>query len=386
MVCGQCPPYISKDNMAFAVYLPNDASRGNKNWRDNQYLMSVADLEQKLEQSGNDFDFFSNLPVQTRSQIKDRDYADIYNWITGGVYPLLAENEFSTTELTAIGSDTVKTSSWIIIPEIFDTNSISKITTNPDGTASFTSPLEIGISQISSSKDNIAKTTSVKVDVATVDITNKTGMGEIGFSQVSTVNINTTKFGTEETGFTEIDITHGTTTQMGTSQINTTEISPSAVANIDISKGEISSASSVGVQKFRIGHTFSIDHNIISRQAQNIELAAISLWQQQLYSTTPIDLNLAITNLPTGQLAEATITGYDTNGRPNAATISIDTDANGIGWFLDSTPGDNSEFQGAGEYFQATADSEAYGKYDLLTTILHETTRNVGWALPTDHI
>ncbi len=79
-----------------------------------------------------------------------------------------------------------------------------------------------------------------------------------------------------------------------------------------------------------------------------------------------------ITNLPTGQLASATITGYDSNGRPNAATISIDDDANGVGWFLDSTPGDNSEFTGTDTYFQATPNSPAAGKYDLLTAILHE--------------
>jgi hypothetical protein len=63
-------------------------------------------------------------------------------------------------------------------------------------------------------------------------------------------------------------------------------------------------------------------------------------------SVHPTFFNFAITNLPTGQLAKATITGYDTNGRPKTATINIDDDANGVGWFVDSTPGDSSEFRG----------------------------------------
>ncbi|MBD2241881.1 hypothetical protein H6G35_35755 [Aulosira sp. FACHB-113] len=35
---------------------------------------------------------------------------------------------------------------------------------------------------------------------------------------------------------------------------------------------------------------------------------------------------------------------YDSLGRPNGGTILIDDDANGVGWFIDPTPNDNSEF------------------------------------------
>ncbi|MEL6580873.1 MAG: hypothetical protein AAFQ14_14075 [Cyanobacteria bacterium J06621_12] len=57
--------------------------------------------------------------------------------------------------------------------------------------------------------------------------------------------------------------------------------------------------------------------------------------------------------MPSGQLAEATITGFDSLGVPNAGTIAIDHDANGVGWFIDSTPLDNSEFtvQNTGSFY-----------------------------------
>jgi hypothetical protein len=114
----------------------------------------------------------------------------------------------------------------------------------------------------------------------------------------------------------------------------------------------------------------------------SIYSTAQTLW----HTTTPINFNFEITNLPTGQLAEGTITSYNSNGTPKTATITIDDDANGVGWFVDSTPGDSSEFQGVGmygsggvgEYFQATANSTAAGKYDLLTTILHEMGHTLG--------
>jgi hypothetical protein len=89
--------------------------------------------------------------------------------------------------------------------------------------------------------------------------------------------------------------------------------------------------------------------------------------------TNPFDLTLQITDLPTGQLAEAQVTQFDQQGRPNGGTLLIDTDANGIGWFIDQTPWENSEFSQTltDSAFRATT-GKAAGKYDLLTTILHE--------------
>jgi PKD domain/Bacterial Ig domain len=328
---------------------------------------------------GGNIDFFSNLPTGTRSTIKNRSYADIYNWITGGVYPLLAEEAtVPSNTFNTIGIDTFPdTNSTGLLQHVLKAISTSQITLNPDGTTSVISSQEIGVPQISISKNNIFQATSSKVNVATVNIATKTGVSEIRSSQISPININTIKFSSNEIGFTEISIADDTTTKIGTRQINATQIFPSPVPNNNTSEGEISSSSSIEAQNFTVIQPFSINHNI-SSQIQNIELAAISLWQQQLHSTTPIDLNFAITNLPTGQLAEATITGYDQLGRPNTATISIDDDANGVGWFIDPTPGDNSEFTGTDTYFQATPNSAAAGKYDLLTTILHEMGHTLG--------
>ena len=68
--------------MAFAVYIPNDQSRANQDWKDasNGYLMSVGQLEAQLN---NSFKFFSNLPDSIQTDIKNRDVEDIDNWLNG---------------------------------------------------------------------------------------------------------------------------------------------------------------------------------------------------------------------------------------------------------------------------------------------------------------
>jgi hypothetical protein len=142
----------------------------------------------------------------------------------------------------------------------------------------------------------------------------------------------------------------------------------SQIYSTEVNSSEVSNPRSVSIRQFISVH----DSN--PQLVNNIYSTAQTLW----HTTTPIDLTFKIQDLPTGQLAEGTITSYNTNGTPKTATITIDDDANGIGWFLDTTPQDNSEFTGVNNYLQATTNSAAAGKYDLLTTILHEMGHTLG--------
>jgi len=63
-----------------------------------------------------------------------------------------------------------------------------------------------------------------------------------------------------------------------------------------------------------------------------------------------------------------------TLGRAIGDTVLIDADAAGFGWFVDTTPYDDTEFRREnvdGELL-ATASSSAYGDMDLLTVVMHE--------------
>ncbi len=58
--------------------------------------------------------------------------------------------------------------------------------------------------------------------------------------------------------------------------------------------------------------------------------------------------------------------------------IQIDQDGAGYGWFVDATPGDDSEFAGGGTRLKATAGGEASGQVDLLTVLMHELGHQIG--------
>jgi hypothetical protein len=63
-----------------------------------------------------------------------------------------------------------------------------------------------------------------------------------------------------------------------------------------------------------------------------------------------------------------------TLGQASADTIWIDATAAGHGWFIDTTPIDDSEFRAraADGVLRATPDSDAFGGMDLLSVVMHE--------------
>ena len=101
-------------------------------------------------------------------------------------------------------------------------------------------------------------------------------------------------------------------------------------------------------------------------------------------SDTPLELDIAVVfdDLPGAKLGEARIAELSDNGLPTAGTIVLDREAAGFGWFVDPTPLDQAEFtkQIGDQTFQASLDSPAHGKYDLLTVLLHETGHFLGFV------
>jgi Ca2+-binding RTX toxin-like protein len=66
--------------------------------------------------------------------------------------------------------------------------------------------------------------------------------------------------------------------------------------------------------------------------------------------------------------------------------ILIDSNAAGQGWFVDSTPNDNSEFQYLSGTFVAGMNSDASDRMDLLTTVMHEIGHLLGYEHGADDV
>jgi hypothetical protein len=68
-------------------------------------------------------------------------------------------------------------------------------------------------------------------------------------------------------------------------------------------------------------------HDNLARISDSIT----AFWNLALAVDTPFDLQISFADLPSAQLAEATVTKYDSKGRPAGGQINIDIDANGQG-------------------------------------------------------
>ena len=108
---------------------------------------------------------------------------------------------------------------------------------------------------------------------------------------------------------------------------------------------------------------------------------ALALWRLQTGSSPPLSVTYDVRDLPDGQLSEAWITGLSDAGLPVEGHITVDCDANGRGWFIDATPADHIEFSApVGEAAFIATSGDAYGRYDLLTTLCHELGHLMGFT------
>jgi hypothetical protein len=231
-------------------------------------------------------------------------------------------------------------------------NGISQISLAEIGKFNITGIDQVSSSQIGSNELSLIQKSSTEVSSTQVGII-KEGLFQTSPTEVSSAEVSST-----QVMFGQIGVDKYGTLQVGSSKQSI--ITPKSII------AEVPLSSSITLQQFFVTN-FDVFHN---PSPQN---KTVPSWTEFLRSSTPFNLKVEITDLPTGQLAEGTITGYDSNGRPNSGTLTIDSNGNNQGWFIDTTPGDNSEFdkQLTSTAYQAT-NSPATGKYDLLAVILHE--------------
>ena len=391
---GQGIQDITKDTLAFAVNLDNtldsngNAKYSNGDWTETNITndglpIGLINIDKLEEITG--YDFLSNIPAEIQEAIEGRKYPDILEKI----YAEKIRPRPTSSLLASTTSVFSNVGTW------FDSsighNSIpDQITPTTDDVFRKIDILEVGVDQKSLRKTKIRQFRPSEVGTRSIHTLqngisqisfnqttpNQVGRIQGGFSENSTFEIRAFQNDTSKIGTTKIDTTERGIEEMGSAQVNPLQSDSSKIPFFKVVNRE-SNSSEIPFPPLISNNQFfssNANHNSTSQIINELNNSATNIWSNLLQPDTRLEIDFQITDLPTGQLAEATITGFDEFGTPNAGTIEIDHDANGVGWFIDETPLDNSEFiaQDTDSFLLAAAESEASGKYDLLTTVLHE--------------
>ena len=242
---------------------------------------------------------------------------------------------------------------------------------------------DFGISQVSFNQSSVSQVGSPQADPGENRIS-QVGTTEIGFIQANRV-----KDSPAQIGFTQVDPLHVGVGQFQSAEINTSQISTNnVVTDIEPIASEVSNSSSVEFKNFSIlQQWFSDAHDQYPADFIDIDRVLRAVWPSLLENTVTSNLTFEVKDLPYNQLAETQIFRFGSDGHATEGTIYIDDDANGTGWFIDLTPWESSEFstQNTEYNFEASEGSAAYGRYDLLTTILHELSHFAGFIAGHEH-
>jgi DNA/RNA endonuclease G (NUC1) len=401
---GQGISDITEDTLVFAIRLPNTLTDyagtdpkfiGKKvgqdpdnDWR--QEIINVDELEYITE-----YDFLSNIPTDIQESIEEREIGDIKAKIIAMITEpasLMAATNNELSSIPILGSNYDDAIGHSGIPDQIPTSAESRIES--------TSVLEIGISQnsvLESIEFSPAKNSPRGIHMI------QAGASEIGFRQNTPMQVDGVEISIPNDRSIQSSVSQKSTSQISTSQISLSQIGIFQIGSAQVDTSQINPfevdwleetkslrLDQLNPSKISLPVTITNDqlftsnfpdHNLTSNLISNLNYTELNLWNNYIDSTTLLEITYQITDLPIGQLAEAQITSFNEFGRPKTGTILIDYNANGVGWFIDRTPFENSEFglENAEWALQATPESEAYGKYDLLTAILHETAHLYGF-------
>jgi hypothetical protein len=242
---------------------------------------------------------------------------------------ILAESKIRPFINTPIGQSKIPNEGFMNTENGLGISTTPQISVDQDGFLKI-GVAEVGLHYTRTGQVGIPQTSVGQINVAPTSF-DQASPTEVSFSQVNIGQFAVHHEGTTEVSVTQVAPQNSDAVQGSSHQINTTQVNI-LQNSTQTNTSKISFPSSVTLQQFLSSHNFSLQNT------------TIPTWTEFLTGTTPFNLNIEITDLPTGQLAEANITHFDPTGRPTSGTLTHlfhrrfanDTDANGLGWFIDS--------------------------------------------------
>jgi hypothetical protein len=171
-------------------------------------------------------------------------------------------------------------------------------------------PVEISPIKFGSSQNGIVHLTKREVSSAAISST-QVSPPQISMTEIGVNQFNTEHFCPAQVGITEVDTTPIDTSQVSSTQINSRQIHPWHQATTNSESSEVSFSSGISFEQIL---TFDIFHNSNSQIIDKINNTILDRWNNHLNPQIPIEITYQITDLPAGQLAEATITSFADNG------------------------------------------------------------------------
>ena len=293
---------VNPSTSIIAVDMPNDAGVDGQTWQN--YSLKIKTLEEILKNStGLNYNFFSNVRKDIREILEEK----------GTITPLLAsvnglEDEsifasFGTFNSPAILPYSAPIKGIVAVPPTLGISQVShnqnsgfQITTTQNTSGEFgcskVNSLHIGTSEISFSPIRPIDSGITQVSLGEISF-NQVGMGQTSSEQSSPRQIGETtikhfQVSPAKINPSQVSLAQGRTNLFG---ITSTQIDPS----------KITFASSIPLQQFFSSNL--PNHDSTSNYLTQLQSTLATYWN------IPTDLNLTfnIANLPTGQLAEATI-------------------------------------------------------------------------------
>ncbi len=259
-----------------------------------------------------DYDFLSSVAPSVQDVIENRSQQEILTWINANnpTAQLLADTT-EASSLNIISTNTTVGHNSFINEAFFK------------GSKKFPSPSKIGIGEVASFKSGFTKIGVFEDGRPKIDISEST-LTERSVGKISPWHITSAKTTFIHTGvdeFTKAQVTFVEPTQLevGVGEVglvvNNSFVDSIDPVNLNFPASLISFSPSVLSNQF-----FSI-HDSTPQIINDLNAIATNIWADLLNPGTLLNITFQVTNLPTGQLAEAQITSFDALGMPNAGTI-----------------------------------------------------------------
>ncbi len=261
-----------------------------------------------------DYDFLSSVAPSVQDVIENRSQQEILTWINANnpTAQLLAD----TTEASSL--NIISTNTTVGHNSFINEAFLKRTQTQ------FSSPREIGVSEVAFreigfTKIGVFEDGRPKIDLDKATLTERS-VGKISPWHITSAKTTFIHTGVDEFSKAQVTFVEPTQLEVGVGEVGLM-VNNSFINFIPPVSTSTISASLISFSPSVLSNQFFSIHDSTPQIINDLNAIATNIWADLLNPGTLLNITFQVTNLPTGQLAEAQITSFDALGMPNAGTI-----------------------------------------------------------------